>query len=103
MKIVFHCVALVALLVGLTACSTSSNPGALAGTWRLYGDVPMTITFRKGETEAMGMIEQVSYKQDGNDILVTSLDGFAKGTSFRYTVIDGDTLKSQLGTLRRIQ
>lgn len=69
----------------------------------MSGVVPMTVTFRDGETEAMGMVEKVSYKIDGNDVLVTNLDGLMKGTTFRYTVVDENTVRSQLGVLRRVQ
>ena len=93
----------VAFLVVLAACSGSSSPGPLEGTWSMDGTVPMTVTFRSGETEAMGMIEKVSYKTEGNDVLVTNLDGIAKGTTFRYTMTGPDTARSELGILRRIK
>ena len=63
----------------------------------------MTITFRSGETEALGMIEKVSYKTQGNDVLVTYLDGMAKGTTIRYTVTGEDSARTALGSLRRIR
>lgn len=96
-------VAIAAAITVLAACSSGSNPGPLQGTWRMSGVVPMTVTFRDGETEAMGMIEKVSYKVDGNDVLVTNLDGLMKGTTFRYTVVDANTVRTQLGVLRRVQ
>ena len=102
MKVLVRFLVVFALVLGLAACSTSSNPGPLAGTWQFSG-MPMTVTFREGETEAMGMIEKVSYKQEGNDVLVTNLNGLAKGTTFHYTFVDANTVRSQLGTLRRIR
>ena len=62
----------------------------------------MKISFRNGETEAMGMIEKVSYKTDGKDVLVTYLDGIAKGTTMRYTITGPNTAKTELGPLKRI-
>ncbi|MFC3717526.1 hypothetical protein ACFONC_15345 [Luteimonas soli] len=49
------------------------------------------------------MIEKVSYKREGNDVLVTNLDGIAKGTTFRYTMTGPDTARSELGNLRRVK
>lgn len=92
-----------ATFVFIAACTGSRNPGPLAGTWHMSGAIPMTVTFREGETEALGMIEKVSYEITGNDVLVTSLDGFAEGTTFRYTMTGPDTARSALGTLRRVR
>lgn len=63
----------------------------------------MTIQFRDGETEAMGMIEKVSYEATGNDVIVTYRDGLMKGTAMRYTVTEPNTLRTELGTLQRIK
>jgi len=63
----------------------------------------MTIQFRNGETEAMGMIEKVSYDARGNDVIVTYEDGLMKGTAMRYTVTGLNTLRTELGTLQRIK
>lgn len=97
----FMAVLLVCFVV--TACSSSKNPGPLEGTWQMTGYLPMTVTFRDGETEALGMIEKVSYKVEGNDVLVTSLDGLAKGTTFRYTMTGPDSARTELGNLRRVR
>lgn len=94
--------ALVFVCVFLAGCSKSS-PGPLAGTWKMDGIMPMTIQFRTGETESLGMIEKVSYEVKGNDVIVTSLDGLMKGTSFRYTMVDPNTARTELGTLRKIK
>jgi uncharacterized lipoprotein NlpE involved in copper resistance len=80
-----------------------NDPGPLAGTWRMNAVVPMTVQFRSGETEAMGMIEKVSYETKGSDVLVTYKDGMAKGMAVRYTMIDRDTARSELGVLKRIK
>lgn len=90
------------LLVVMVGCAQKS-PGPLAGTWRMTGVVPMTITFRNGETEALGIIEKVSYKQEGNDVLVTYLDGIAKGTTIRYTMTSPTTAQNSFGKMQRLQ
>jgi hypothetical protein len=94
-----------ALFLALTvaACSDSGSPGPLEGNWQMKGIMPMTVTFRQGETEALGMIEKVSYKTEGNDVLVTYLDGLAKGTTLRYTMTGPDTARTELGTLQRVR
>ena len=69
----------------------------------MSGVMPMTIQFRNGETEAMGMIEKVSYKVSGNDVLITYEAGIAKGTTIRYTITGPNTAKTELGSLQRIK
>ena len=69
----------------------------------MTGAMPMTVTFRDGETEALGMIEKVTYKTEGSDVLVTYVDGLAKGTTFRYTMTGPSTARTELGTLRRVR
>jgi hypothetical protein len=100
-KTISRLLALIALAFTITACG--GGPGSLEGTWQMSGAMPMTITFRSGETEALGMIEKVSYKTDGNDVLVTYLDGMAKGTTIRYTITSKDSASTGLGTLRRLR
>lgn len=90
------------LITGLTACS-SSDPGPLTGKWQLTGQVDMIISFRPGETEAKGVIEKVRYQTEGKDVLVTYLEGMAKGMTMRYTLIDDQTAITNLGTLKKIQ
>lgn len=92
--------ALITLAFAVTACG---SPGALEGTWRMDDVMPMTVTFRSGETEPLGIIEKVSYKTEGNDILVTYLNGMAKGMTMRYTITGKDSARTELGTLRRIR
>lgn len=87
----------------VAACSGGQSPGPLEGTWQMTGDVPMIISFRDGETEALGMIDKVSYKVEGNDVLVTALDGFAKGTTFRYTMTSPDSARTELGDLQKVR
>ena len=89
-------------LVLLAACS-KSDPGPLAGTWKSTGAMQTIFQFRPGETEALGMIEKVSYEVQGHDVLITYKDGLMKGTTFRYTLIDPNTARSPLNTLRRVQ
>ena len=90
---------LIAVLL-LAACS--KGPGPLAGTWRLEGPMPMTVHYRDGEEEAMGIITPVSYRQEGKDVLVTYLDGMAKGSTVRITMTGPNTARTEFGTLRRV-
>jgi hypothetical protein len=89
-------------LLILSACS-GNDPGPLAGTWRMEGFVPMTVQFRSGETETLGVIEKVSYEVKGNDVLMTYTDGIAKGMTMRYTVTGQGRAQTELGSLQRIQ
>lgn len=86
----------------LAACG-NTDPGPLSGTWQASGIVPFRVTFRPGESEAMGMIEKVSYKQNGADVLVTTESGPMKGIVARYSVVDQNTLRTEIGVLRRVQ
>lgn len=63
----------------------------------------MTITFRPGETEAMGLVEQVDYKAEGNVVRVTYKNGILKGSSMVFTLVDRNTATNAMYTLRRIQ
>ena len=63
----------------------------------------MVVIFRSGETEALGMIDKVSYKMQGDDVLVTYEDGMAKGTTMRFTITGKDSARTELGSLRRIR
>ena len=72
------------LFLTVSACSRS-DPGPLAGTWRLEGVVPVTVRFGPGETETMGLIERVSYGIDGNQVIVRYTSGPMKGTAARYS------------------
>jgi hypothetical protein len=91
------------LLVSLTAACGQSDPGPLAGSWRLSGLVPMTIHFRHGETEALGIIEKVSYERKGSDVIVNYTSGLMKGSGIRYTITGPNTARCELGTLQRIK
>jgi hypothetical protein len=103
MKGIHHFALALIAAVSIAACSNDKRPGPLEGTWQMSGAMPMIISFRDGETEAMGMIEKVSYKIEGNDVLVTYLDGMAKGTTMRYTMTGPDSARTAFGTLRRIK
>lgn len=63
----------------------------------------MTITFRPGETEAMGVIEQVSYSVERNVVKVTYKDGMMKGSAIAFTVLDKNTVSNPMYTLHRIR
>lgn len=65
--------------------------------------MPMTIQFRDGETEALGIIEKVSYEVKGNDVIVTYLGGIAKGMAVRYTMTGPNTARTEIGELQRIK
>jgi hypothetical protein len=93
--------AVVATSMLLAGCSRS--PGALEGTWKASGPIPMTITFRPGETETLGVIEQVDYKVDGNTVLLTYKDGLMKGSSMRFVLVGHDTATNPMYTLRRMR
>ncbi len=95
------------VVIALAACGNS--PGPLEGTWKMTAPgqsgflIPMTVTFRNGETEALGIIEKVSYKVDGADVLVTYEEGMAKGITIRYTIIGPNSIRTELGTLTRVK
>lgn len=93
-------VILTALLI-IASCS-KNDPGPLEGTWKMSGPIPMTITFRKGEAESFGLIDEVSYKVKGNEVIVTAETGISVGSSMRYTIIQPGIAKTSLGTLRRV-
>jgi hypothetical protein len=91
------------ILITQSACS-SNDPGPLKGTWKIDNPImPMICQFRAGETEMMGIIEKVSYKVDGNSVIVTSKDGIAKGTSMRYRLVDKDTFSNGIGLMQRVK
>lgn len=76
----------VGIAVFLTSCGNSS-PGPLGGTWQATGIMPMTVTFRNGETETMGVIEKVDYKVEAQSVIVTYKDGLMKGTAVRFGLV----------------
>jgi len=96
-----HIIAALLLIAILTGCNRS--PGALEGTWKADGLVPMTITFRFGEAETMGVIEQVDYATSGNVVKVTYKDGMMKGSAIAYTIVNPNTATNPMHTLRRIR
>jgi hypothetical protein len=95
--------AVIFLTFTVAACSNDGSPGPLEGSWQMKGVIPMIVKFRQGETETLGMIEKVSYKTEGNDVLVTYLDGLAKGTTMRYTMTGQDSARTELGALQRVR
>lgn len=96
-----HLISLIAIGPLLAGCSGS--PGPLEGTWKASGPMPMTITFRPGETEALGVIEHVDYKAEGNTVEVTYKDGLMKGSSMKYLLVDHNTATNSMFTLHRVQ
>lgn len=94
---------LVTAVSGLLLAGCNGSPGALEGTWKASGPLPMTITFRQGETEAMGVIEHVDYKAVGNTVEVTYKDGLMQGSSMKFVLVDRDTATNPMFTLRRIR
>jgi len=93
---------LILLTLGLLV-GCSSGPGDIEGRWQLDGLIPITVVYREGEEEAMGIISKVSYKHEGNDVIVTYLSGMAEGNSVRFTKVDQDTFRSELGLLKRVK
>lgn len=64
--------------------------------------MPFKATFRAGEMETMGVIEKVGYASDGNSVIVTLKDGMMKGTSIRYSLVNGTTMQSMGSTYRKV-
>jgi hypothetical protein len=89
------------LSLALAACGDSS-PGPLAGTWQASGMVPVTTTFRSGETETMGIIEHVNYDVQGQSVIVTYRDGLMKGTAVRFVMVDATTAQAMNSTYRKV-
>lgn len=85
----------------LTACS--GGPGTLEGTWKAQGLVPMTLTYRDGEEESNGIITKVTYKHEGDDVLVSYTSGVMVGNTIRLSKVDEDTFTTQGVTLKRIK
>ena len=102
MSSIFRGTFLSVVALTLLAC-TGNSPGPLEGTWVVTDPFPVTVAFRSGEVEAMGTVKKVSYKVDGIKVLVTYKEGTSKGTSFRYTVIDANTIRSDSGTFHRVR
>lgn len=63
----------------------------------------MTIIFRPGETETMGVIEHVDYKTEGTSVEVTYKDGLMKGTSMKFVLVDPNTATNPMYTMRRVR
>lgn len=91
---------ILALILG--ACA-SDSPGSLEGTWVVSDPFPVTVTFRSGEVEAMGVTRKATYKVKGDEVLVTYKEGAKAGATFRYTVIDANTIRSESGTFHRVR
>jgi hypothetical protein len=90
------------LVFGLSAC-TNDDPGPLKGTWKMNGAFPMTVQFRDGESETMGIIEKVSYEIKGNQVLVTLENGPMKGMAARYVIANTNTVTAPFGALTRLK
>jgi|GEM_PF-1212211 len=99
---VFRLPILALMLVSLVGCF-DAGPGPLKGTWKSTGEFPMVVVFRNGETEALGIIEHVSFEQKGRDVIVTYKDGLMKGNSVRFTVVDANTLTSGFGNYTKVR
>jgi len=97
----FRALTITLTALALAACSTE-NPGALKGTWMVTEPFPVTVTFRAGEIETMGTTKKISYKHEGNTVLVTYKEGANKGSTFRYALIDANTMRSDSGTFHRV-
>jgi hypothetical protein len=62
----------------------------------------MTVQFRSGETETMGLIEKVSYEVKGDQVIVRYESGPMKGTAVRYTITGPNLARAEFGVLQRI-
>ncbi|WP_275099904.1 hypothetical protein [Sedimenticola hydrogenitrophicus] len=69
----------------------------------MSGLIPLTVTYRDGEEESMGLISKVTYTHEGNDVLVTYVDGLAKGTTMRVSITGPNTAVTGMGKLTRIK
>jgi len=101
MKAYYLVIAAVISLLTLSACSP--GPGELEGKWKLETAMPATVTYRDGEEESMGIISPVSYRHEGNHIYVTYEAGLMEGHTVRFTRVNKDTYRSELGTLKRVK
>jgi hypothetical protein len=95
------CIAAV-LAVLLSGCG-GSDPGPLRGSWRLTGPLPMIIHFRDGESEALGVIDKVTYQTKGADVIVTYETGISKGSAMRFTMNGRNRAHSEIGVLTRVK
>lgn len=93
----------VMLLLTALIAGCSNDPGPMEGTWKADGPLPFTITFRSGETEAMGVIEHVDYTVKGNVVSVTYKDGLMQGSAIKFVIADHNTAVNSMYTLRRVQ
>lgn len=91
------------IAIGMLLAGCSGSPGPLEGTWNASGPMPMTITFRPDEAEAMGVIEHVNYKAEDNSVVVTYKDGLMKGSSMKYVLVDRNTATNPMLTLHRVR
>lgn len=85
---------------------TRNSPGPIEGTWELTelaGIMRVTMTFRPGEAESLGIIDKVTYRSEGRDVIVTYETGLSKGSAMRVTVVDENTIRTDLGTFRRVR
>ena len=98
-----HGISICVVSLVLAGCAGGKDPGPLAGTWQATKPFPVTVTFRQGETEALGLVRAVEYDVDGNEVRVTYAEGANKGATFKYEVVDDDTLRSGSGTFRRVR
>jgi len=89
------------LPAALVGCGDSS-PGRIQGTWQAQGVMPMKVVFREGETETMGLIEEVGYSDQGDAVLITYKDGMMKGSSVRWRMLDEETAQALGLTYKKV-
>lgn len=95
---------IIAVLVSLlTLSGCSPGPGELKGEWKLNSVMPATVIYRDGEEESMGIISPVSYRHEGNHVYVKYEAGLMEGHTVRFTRVNKDTYRSELGTLKRVK
>lgn len=60
------------------------------------------MTSRSGEVVALGSVKKAAYQASGDQVLVTYLEGPTKGKTFKYVIVDADTIRSSSGTFHRL-
>lgn len=91
-----------ALSALLTACKPS-DPGPLAGKWRIVEDKRVVIDFKPGESDTMGIVEAVDYDVLASQVIVTYKKGPMSGIPQEYLLTSPDTVTSPIGHLERVK
>lgn len=76
----------------LVGCSKPQLPWALEGSWVAEDVAPSTLVIRSAEIETMGVVESVSYRVEGDAVVVRRVGGPMAGGEVTYRLLDKDTL-----------